>query len=84
MMLVLFHLLILAGLIITAASVVYFRDLLAAAISLAAFSLLLALEFYLLQAPDVAIAEAGIGAGLTTAIYIIAIRGTKRKEDPDE
>ena len=25
-----------------------------------------------------AIAEAGIGAGLTTAIFIIAIRGTKR------
>jgi len=39
--------------------------------------LLLSLEFYILQAPDVAIAEAGIGAGLTTAIYIIALRGCK-------
>ncbi|HRV30886.1 MAG TPA: DUF4040 domain-containing protein, partial [Kiritimatiellia bacterium] len=48
-----------------------------------AFSLLLALEFYLLQAPDVAIAEAGIGAGLTTAIFIIAIRGTKRYEEEE-
>ena len=62
----------------------YEGDLLAAAVSFAAFSLLLALEFYILQAPDVAIAEAGIGAGLTTAIFVIAIRGTRRHEDMDE
>jgi len=36
------------------------------------------LEFYILQAPDVAIAEAGIGAALTTAIYVIAVRRTRR------
>ena len=57
-----------------------FRDLLAAAISLAAMSLLLSLEFYLLQAPDVAIAEAAIGAGLTVAIFVIAIGKTYRME----
>ena len=67
------HFLILTGLIISAGLVVYFRDLLSAAIASAAFSLLLSFEFYVLQAPDVAIAEAGIGAGLTTAIFIIAI-----------
>jgi len=33
---------------------------------------------------DVAIAEAGIGAGLTTAIYVIALRGTRRHEGADE
>jgi uncharacterized MnhB-related membrane protein len=44
-------------------------------------SLLLSLEFYILQAPDVAIAEAGVGACLTTAILIIAIRATKREEE---
>jgi energy-converting hydrogenase B subunit D len=57
------------------------RDLLAAAIALAAMSLLLSLEFYLLQAPDVAIAQAGVGACLSTAIIIIVIKGTKRMED---
>ncbi|MBN1857713.1 DUF4040 domain-containing protein [Candidatus Bipolaricaulota bacterium] len=56
------------------------RDLLSSVIALAAASLLVSLEFYLLQAPDVAIAEAGIGAALTTAIYIIALRRTRRKE----
>jgi len=39
------------------------------------------LEFYILQAPDVAIAEAGIGAALTTAIFILAIKGTVREEE---
>ena len=55
-----------------------------AAIALAAFSLMMALEYYLLQAPDVAIAEAGIGAGLTTAIFMVAIRATRRREDRGE
>ena len=57
------------------------KDLLGAVICLSIMSLLLSLEFYILQAPDVAIAEAGIGAGLTTAIFVLAIRGTKRMED---
>lgn len=59
---------------------VMLRDLLSSVIALAAASLLVSLEFYLLQAPDVAIAEAGIGAALTTAIYIIALKRTRRKE----
>ena len=67
--------LVLLGLIVTGVLILSFKDLLAAAIAFAAFSLLLSLEFYILQAPDVAIAEAGIGAGLTTAIFIIAILG---------
>ncbi len=80
----LMHILVLVGLVASAGSVFFFKDLLGAAVALAAFSLLLSLEFYILQAPDVAIAEAGIGAGLTTAIFIIAIRGTRRREEADE
>jgi len=68
--------------LIVAASIVavLLKDLLAAVIAVAAMSLLLSLEFYILQAPDVAIAQAGVGACLTTAIFIIAIKGTKRME----
>lgn len=79
-----FHAMILLGLVVSAIAVIALRDLLSAAIAFTAFSLLLALEFYVLHAPDVAIAEAGIGAGLTTAIFIIAIRGTRRHEEMDE
>ncbi|MCD6236734.1 MAG: DUF4040 domain-containing protein [Thermoplasmata archaeon] len=67
--------------VIAAIIAVYFRDLLAATIALAAMSLLLSMEFYILQAPDVAIAEAGVGACLTTAILIFAIKATRRMEE---
>ncbi|MFW6040453.1 MAG: hydrogenase subunit MbhD domain-containing protein [Thermoplasmatota archaeon] len=72
--------LVLIGLIITALAVIRFKDLISAAIALGASSLLLSLQFYLLRAPDVAIAEAAVGAALTTAIYIFAIKSTEREE----
>jgi uncharacterized MnhB-related membrane protein len=75
------HILTLLGVLAGAAVAVWLKDLLAAVIALAASSLLLSLAFYLLQAPDVAIAEAGIGAALTTAIYVLAIRKTRRREE---
>jgi uncharacterized MnhB-related membrane protein len=74
------HIITPLALVVCALFVALFRDLLYAAVSLGVLSLLLALEFYLLKAPDVAIAEAGVGAAVTTAIFIIAIRATKRME----
>jgi len=75
------HIVIPLLIIIASAFAIVFKDLIAAAIAVAAMSLLLSLEFYILQAPDVAIAEAGIGACLTTAILIISIRATRREEE---
>jgi len=72
------HIAVLMIMIIAAFLAVMFKDLLPAVIALAVVSLLLSLEFYLLHAPDVAIAEAGIGAALTMAIYIFAIRATRK------
>ncbi len=63
--------------IISAFLAVVYKNLLSSIIALSVASLLLSLEFYLLQAPDVAIAEAAIGAALTMAIFIFAIRGTR-------
>ena len=65
-------------LVVCAVLVARLRDLLPAVILLAVLSLLLSLEFFLLSAPDVAIAEASVGAAITTAIFVIAIRATKR------
>ena len=81
MMLEIIHVVVPVLIVVASIFAVAFKDLIAAAIAVAAMSLLLSLEFYILQAPDVAIAEAGIGACLTTAILIIAIRATKRMED---
>ncbi|MCK5242328.1 DUF4040 domain-containing protein [bacterium] len=74
------QIIILTGLVLIGLLVFYLKDLLHAAIAFAAFSFLMSVEFYILQAPDVAIAEAGIGAGITTAILIQAVRSTTRKE----
>jgi ABC-type amino acid transport substrate-binding protein len=50
------------------------KNLLSAVIVLGAFSLVLSLVFYYLHAPDVAIAEAAIGSGFATVIFLIAIK----------
>jgi uncharacterized MnhB-related membrane protein len=75
------QLLTLSMVVIGSILAVWLKDLLAAVIALGGSSLLLALQFYLLQAPDVAIAEAGVGAALSTAIFVLAIRKTRRKEE---
>jgi energy-converting hydrogenase B subunit D len=58
-----------------------FRDLISAVIAAALVSLIASILFYFLQAPDVAMAEAAIGAALTAAIFIITIRRTERFEE---
>ncbi|MCX6799081.1 MAG: DUF4040 domain-containing protein [Candidatus Diapherotrites archaeon] len=75
------QLLLLCGIVASASLAVRSRDLLASVVFLGAMSLLLATEYYLLQAPDVAIAEAGVGAALTTAIFSIALNRIGRFEE---
>ena len=72
---------VLAGIFLTALYALLQKDLLASALMLAAMSLLLSLEFYLLQAPDVAIAEAAVGAGVSTLVLVLGIRKTGRWEE---
>ena len=56
------------------------KDLLYAVIVLAVADAILALAFYLLAAPDIAITQVSVVAGLTTMIFIITIRKTRRLE----
>jgi len=58
-----------------------FKDLMNAVIASCLVSLIASILFFLLQAPDVAMAEAAIGAALITAVFVIAIRRTKRYEE---
>ncbi len=67
--------------ILTALISLLYRDLLASVISYSVFSLVMTVLFFLLDAPDVAIAEAAIGAALTVCIFVIAIRMTRRREE---
>jgi len=66
--------------IITALIAAEMKDLLSAAIALGVMSLVISILFYMLQAPDVAITEAAIGAALSMAVVIFAIKSTKRWE----
>lgn len=75
-----FQLILIFIMIILAVAAVIFKDLINAVVVCAAVSLITSILFYFLQAPDVAMAEAAIGAGLTTAIFIIAIKKTERYE----
>lgn len=59
---------------------VHLRDLLAAVILMGASSLIVSVLFLFLQAPDVAMSEASIGAALTMAIYIIVVKKTEASE----
>ncbi len=72
---------ILIGILITAYLTITYKDLLSAALASAGMSLLLSLEFYMLHAPDVAIAEAAVGAGVATAIVVYGISKTSRWEE---
>jgi len=59
----------------------HFKDLMYSVIFMASSSLTLALMFLLLQAPDIAITEAAVNAGLATLIYVVVIRKTRRLEE---
>ena len=56
------------------------KDLLSAAIAAGFADLAAAILFLVLQAPDVAITQAAIGAGITLAIFVYAIKRTERWE----
>jgi len=67
--------------LISAIAASIFKDLMNAVIASCLVSLIAAILFYFLQAPDVAMAEAAIGAALVTAVFVIAIRRTNRYEE---
>lgn len=67
-------------LIISAIAVQRTKDLLSAVIIFTSYSLMMALLWLLLRAPDVAMTEAALGAGVTTSLFIVVISRTRRME----
>jgi multicomponent Na+:H+ antiporter subunit B len=66
-------------LIVTAVLALQVRDLLTAVALLSGYSLFAALLFAGLQAVDVALVEAALGAGLTGVLFVAAILATSRR-----
>ena len=73
----------LTGIVVTAVMAVALDKPLSSVIALGACGAFMALEFILLQAPDVAIAEAAVGAVLSTALFVIAVKKTTKKEEEE-
>lgn len=62
--------------ILIAAVVLFTKDMLTAVVMMAVLSLFSSLLFFILHAPDVALTEAAVGAGISTFLYIWIIRKT--------
>ena len=69
---------LLAFLVVVALAVALLRDVLAATVVFAAYSLGMAILWVALGAPDVALTEAAVGAGVTTSLFLVAIARTGR------
>lgn len=75
-----FDLALMAGLVFLAWRVVAVRDTMTASVVFIVFGLVLALAWVRLDAPDIALAEAAIGAGLTGALFIDTVGRIRRRD----
>ena len=66
--------LLLILLVICAVAVSAQRKLLAAVIIFMSYSMIMSIVWLLLRAPDLAITEAAVGAGITSVLFFIALR----------
>ncbi|MGB5346071.1 MAG: DUF4040 domain-containing protein [Woeseia sp.] len=80
MIIILFGVFLLTLLVITALAIVRSDSLFAAVILTGIFSLLMAANFFLLDAADVALTEAAIGAGVSTVLFLGALALTGEQE----
>jgi len=77
---ILFGVLLLSLLVITAIAIVRTKNLFVAVMLLGIFSLLIAANFFILDAADVALTEAAVGAGISTVLFLGALALTSEFE----
>ena len=79
-MTVLFGIFLSTLVVITALAIVHTKNLFVAVMLLGIFSLLIAANFFLLDAADVALTEAAVGAGISTVLFLGALALTSERE----
>ncbi len=79
-------LIILMGITMIAAAIfaLMTKNLLMSVIAVGILSLFSSIIYLILQAPDVAMTEAAIGAGLSTVIFLFALRKTTDRDVNDD
>lgn len=68
------------GILVSGVLAVRLDSLVGAVVSAGLASLFAAVTYVILAAPDVAMTEASIGSGLSTAIFLYAVRRTRGDE----
>jgi len=68
------EILLLVSLVVCAIATVRAKHLLASVIIFMAYSSVMAILWFLLESPDLAITEAAVGAGVTTLLFFLALR----------
>lgn len=71
---ILLEVILLAALIVCAAATVLSRKLLPSVVIFMAYSAIMAIAWIFMRSPDLAIAEAAIGVGVTTVLFIATLR----------
>lgn len=74
----LFNLLLLLIMIVGAVAAAITRNLLGSIIIFMVYSLMMAIVWQQLNAPDLAITEASVGAGITSLMFILALRRMRK------
>ena len=74
------NVIIIVFLIICAIAVEKTKDLVSAVVIFSAYSLMMSVLWLIMKTPDVALTEAVMGAGVTSALFIAVISKTKRYE----
>ncbi|MBO1417118.1 DUF4040 domain-containing protein [Streptomyces sp. FH025] len=69
---------------VTATTAALTRDPVRQAAVLALLGLCLALLFTVLQAPDVALSQLGVGSAITPLLILLTVRRVRREEHPDD
>lgn len=83
---VLFEYLLLFFLIACALAVSFTRKVISAVIIFMSYSIIMCIIWVMLEAPDLALTEAAIGAGITSVLFFLAIKriNSMRKENRDD
>ncbi len=72
------------AMILSAILAMVVKDLISSVVAVGVVSLFASIIYLLLQAPDVAMTEAAIGAGLSTLIFLYALHKTKDAEEEND
>lgn len=78
-----FKIILLCLLIVCAISVWFSKNLLVSIVVFMSYSLIMSLIWMLLEAPDLAITEAAVGAGVTSVIFFVTLKRIKKIDGGD-